>query len=74
MTIPTDVTRIPPDPPTIDSVSTGKDVTAISGGGSVSTINVYLLAPTDHIKIRGYRVRYRLVDETVWTYSQETKS
>jgi hypothetical protein len=74
MTLPTNVTLIPPDPPTIDDVSTGLDVSTISGGGSVSTINVYLTAPENAIRIRGYRVRYRLVDETVWTYTLESRS
>jgi hypothetical protein len=71
MTTPIDVTKIEPDPPTIDSVATGIDVATTSGGGSISTIQVYLSAPQDHIKIRGYRVRYRLEGETQWQYTAE---
>jgi len=74
MTTPIDVTKIEPDPPTIDSVATGNDVSTTSGGGSISTIQVYLSAPQDHIKIRGYRVRYRLVGETQWQYTAEQNS
>jgi hypothetical protein len=74
MTIPIDVTRVEPDPPTIDSVATGIDVATTSGGGSISTIQVYLSAPQDHIKIRGYRVRYRLEGETQWQYTAEQNS
>ncbi len=59
---PVDITTLAPEPPTIDGMDTGTDVSAISGGGSVSTILVYLTAPANTVRIRGYRVRYRLID------------
>lgn len=68
---PVDITTLAPDPPTINGIDTGTDVSAISGGGSVSTILVYLSAPANTVRIRGYRVRYRLIGETQWQYTGE---
>jgi len=68
---PIDITTLAPDPPTIDGTDSGTDVSETSGGGSVSTILVYLSPPPNTVRIRGYRVRYRLIGETQWQYTSE---
>ncbi|MDD5048438.1 MAG: hypothetical protein PHH09_05860 [Methanoregulaceae archaeon] len=70
-TTPIDITKFVPDPPTIDGVASGTDVSTTSGGGSVSTLIVYLSAPANAVRIRGYRIRYRMTNETEWQYTAE---
>ena len=70
-TAPVDATKLPPDPPTIDNTASGTDISTTSGGGSVSTLIVYLSAPSNAIRIRGYRLRYRITGESEWQYTAE---
>ena len=70
-TAPVDITKFAPDPPTIDDTASGTDVSNTSGGGSVSTLIVYLSAPSNEVRIRGYRVRYRITGESEWQYTAE---
>ena len=60
-TTPVDVTTLPPDPPTIEATEAGTDISTTSGGGSTASIIVYLSAPSNVVRIRGYRLRYRIV-------------
>jgi hypothetical protein len=66
-----DITTFVPDCPTITDIIAGTDTPTTSGGGSISTLTVHLAAPSNDVRIRGYRVRYRLVDESQWQYTQE---
>ena len=73
-TTPIDITTLPPDPPTIDDTASGTDVSNTSGGGSVSTLIVYLSPPANDVRIRGYRVRYRVAGSSQWTYGSEMEN
>ena len=73
-TTPIDVTTLPPDPPTIDDTESGTDVSTTSGGGSVTSLIVYLSAPANDVRIRGYRLRYRITGETQWQYTPEMQT
>jgi len=70
-TTPVDVTTLPPDPPTIEATEAGTDISTTSGGGSTASIIVYLSAPSNVVRIRGYRLRYRIVGETQFQYTPE---
>jgi len=69
-----DITELPPKPPTIEGTASGKDASTISGGGSVSSLIVYLSAPDNDMRIRGYRVRYRVTGESQWQYTPEMEN
>ncbi|MDD5049442.1 MAG: host specificity factor TipJ family phage tail protein, partial [Methanoregulaceae archaeon] len=73
-TAPVDITTLAPDPPTIDDTEPGTDVSTTSGGGSVSSLIVYLSAPDNDVRIRGYRLRYRIAGESQWQYTPEMDS
>jgi hypothetical protein len=70
-TTPVDVTTLPPDPPTIEATEAGTDISTTSGGGSTASIIVYLSPPSNVVRIRGYRLRYRIVGETQFQYTPE---
>jgi len=73
-TAPVDITKFAPDPPTIDDTASGTDISTTSGGGSVSSLIVYLSPPANDVRIRGYRIRYRVTGESQWVYGQESEN
>jgi len=74
ITTPIDITQRPPNPPIIDGTASGTDVSTISGGGSVSSLIVYLADPAKGVRVRGYRLRYRVTGESQWQYTPEMEN
>ena len=73
-TKPVDVTTLVPNAPTIIGTEAGTAALDVSGGTVISRILVYLSSPSGTSRIRGYRARYRMKDETQWQYTPETEA
>lgn len=74
ITVPLDITKIKPEPPTIDNIESGVRAIEIVGGEKRPRILVDVSPDPDSVvRVKGFKVRYRLSDgSNNWAFAEIT--